>query len=89
MKILIVDDQKVNRLLLKKILEKTGSELLCAENGLEAINIFQQSKPDLILMDMVMPVMDGLEAIQKIRGIKAEKMCKLLLLARCQMKSVL
>ncbi|NOQ15538.1 MAG: SpoIIE family protein phosphatase [Methyloprofundus sp.] len=81
MKILIVDDQKVNRLLLKKILEKTGSELLFAENGLEAVSVFQQDKPDLILMDMMMPIMDGAEAVQKIRAIKVEKNVQIIVIS--------
>lgn len=81
MKILIVDDQKVNRLLLKKILEKTGAELLFAENGLESVSVFQQEKPDLILMDMMMPVMDGIEAIQKIREIKIEKNVQIIVIS--------
>jgi len=73
MKILIVDDQKVNRLLLEKLLEKTKAELLFAENGQEAVNVYQNNFPDLVLMDMVMPVMDGIDAIQKIRAIHTEK----------------
>ncbi len=81
MKILIVDDQKVNRLLLKKILAKTDSELLFAENGLEAVNVFRQDSPDLILMDMMMPVMDGAEAIQKIREIKTEKNVQIIVIS--------
>lgn len=81
MKILIVDDQKVNRLLLKKILQKSGSELLFAENGLEAVNIFKQENPDLILMDMMMPVMDGVAAIGKIREIKTEKHIQIIVIS--------
>jgi len=73
MKILIVDDQKVNRLLLEKLLEKTKAKLLFAENGEEAVNVYRNNFPDLVLMDMVMPVMDGIEAIKKIRAIYTEK----------------
>jgi len=81
MKILIVDDQKVNRLLLKKILGKIGAELLFAENGLEAVDVFQQDNPDLILMDMMMPVMDGAEAVRKIRAIKTEKNVQIIVIS--------
>jgi len=81
MKILIVDDQKVNRLLLKKILERTKAELLFAENGQEAVDAFQQSAPDLILMDMMMPVMDGVVAIQKIREIQTEKNVQIIVIS--------
>jgi len=81
MKILIVDDQKVNRLLLKKLLEKTQAELLFAENGQEAVDAFQQAAPDLILMDMMMPVMGGVEAIQKIRAIQTEKNVQIIVIS--------
>ncbi len=81
MKILIVDDQKVNRLLLKKLLEKTQAELLFAENGQEAVDVFQQAAPDLILMDMMMPVMGGAEAIQKIRAIQTEKNVQIIVIS--------
>jgi len=73
MKILIVDDHLVNRKLLIKLLEKTQHSILLAENGQEAVELFQQHQPDLILMDVLMPVMDGIEAINIIRNLKAEK----------------
>jgi len=81
MKILIVDDQKANRLLLKKLLEKTQAKLLFAENGQEAVDAFQQAAPDLILMDMMMPVMGGVEAIQKIRAIQTEKNVQIIVIS--------
>ncbi len=67
-RILIVDDCRVNRLLLVKILKPLGFELQEAENGVEAINIWQEWKPHLIWMDMRMPVMDGYEATQYIKS---------------------
>jgi signal transduction histidine kinase/CheY-like chemotaxis protein len=66
-KILIVEDNKNSKQLLIEIVEKTGLEIITAENGLEAINCFQKHGPDLILMDIQMPVMDGIEALNKIR----------------------
>ncbi len=70
-RILIVDDSEVNRLLLKKMLEILGVELREAEDGLQAIAEWQAWHPHLILMDMRMPVMDGCEAVARIRA--AEK----------------
>ncbi|MGK7942190.1 MAG: ATP-binding protein [Crocosphaera sp.] len=67
-KILIVDDRETNRLLLIQLLQPLGFELKEAVNGQEAIDIWQQWQPHLIWMDMRMPVMDGYEATQTIKG---------------------
>jgi two-component system, sensor histidine kinase and response regulator len=66
-KILIVEDQPINILLLKRILNDFDFELQEALNGQEAIKIWQNWQPDLILMDIRMPVMNGLTATQEIR----------------------
>ncbi|NET42803.1 hybrid sensor histidine kinase/response regulator [Okeania sp. SIO2B3] len=67
-RILIVDDKALNRQLLVKLLNPLGFELKEASNGKEAIEIFEVWEPHLIWMDMRMPVMDGYEATQKIKG---------------------
>ena len=67
-KILIVDDNGINRLVTKNILEKNNFETVCAQNGEEAVDIFLKQKFDLILMDLNMPVMDGYEASKAIRS---------------------
>ncbi|RQH32894.1 response regulator, partial [Okeania hirsuta] len=67
-KILIVDDRPTNRLLLIKLLQPLGFELKEAENGKQAIEIWDEWQPNLIWMDMRMPVMDGYEATQIIKG---------------------
>jgi PAS domain S-box-containing protein len=66
-RILIAEDKPTNRLLLNQILSRLGFELCEAENGEEAIAQWETWKPDLILMDMRMPVMDGYVATQTIR----------------------
>ena len=58
--ILIVDDVDANVLLLKLLISKVGYKTLTAYNGKEALSIIEQSKPDLILLDIVMPKMNGL-----------------------------
>ncbi len=68
-KILIVDDHPANRLLLIKLLQPIGFELQEATNGQEAIEKWEAWQPHLIFMDMRMPVMDGYEATQYIKGI--------------------
>ncbi|MEM9539241.1 MAG: ammonium transporter [Cyanobacteria bacterium P01_E01_bin.42] len=67
-KILIVDDRPINRLLLVKLLRPLGFEVKEAGNGQEAIDIWDEWNPHLIWMDMRMPVMDGYEATQQIKG---------------------
>ncbi|NNE93649.1 MAG: response regulator, partial [Verrucomicrobiales bacterium] len=65
-KVLIAEDQPVNRLLLKKVLTKAGFELVEAENGREAYEQWAKTGPDLILMDEDMPIMKGSEATRAI-----------------------
>ena len=59
MKVLVVDDQELNRTLLQFLLEEDGYEVSIATNGREAIECFDEVSPDLVLLDVVMPVMDG------------------------------
>ena len=66
-RILIVDDREDNRQLLVKMLSPLGFKLQEATNGLEAVEIWENWQPHLILMDVRMPVMDGYEATQEIK----------------------
>ncbi len=68
-RILIAEDQPDNRLLLRKLLEPLGFELREAVNGEEAVALFEAWRPDLIFMDIRMPVMGGVEAIRRIQAI--------------------
>jgi signal transduction histidine kinase/ActR/RegA family two-component response regulator len=68
-RLLIADDKRDNRLVLSSMLEPLGFEVILAENGEEAVTIAQKFSPDLILMDLIMPVMTGFEAISEIRAI--------------------
>ncbi|MBE9569633.1 MAG: response regulator [Proteobacteria bacterium] len=72
-KILIAEDRDDNLILLKEILRPTGYKIYVAKNGQEAVNIAGKERPDLILMDMQMPVMDGFEATKYIRKTKEMK----------------
>jgi DNA-binding response OmpR family regulator len=67
-KILIVEDEEGLRLLYEEELKAEGYEVLTAQNGKEAIQKLEEGKPDLIILDIVMPVMDGMEALGKIVG---------------------
>ncbi|MEH2247600.1 response regulator [Nostoc sp.] len=66
-RILVVDDKDINRQILVKLLSPLGFEVKEAQNGQEAINIWQQWQPHLIWMDMRMPVLNGIEATQYIK----------------------
>ena len=67
LRILVAEDNQVNQMIIKKMLEKLGHSVLVVGNGLEAVNIFKEAPFDIILMDHHMPVMDGMEATKLIR----------------------
>ncbi len=67
-KLLVVEDNEMNRDMLSRRLERKGFEVLCAENGEEGIKAARTGSPDLILMDMSLPVMDGWEATRRLKA---------------------
>ncbi len=69
-KILIADDSKTDRALMTEILTRVGYETRSVKDGKEAIKVFKDWNPDLIMMDMRMPGMDGREATKKIKSMK-------------------
>ncbi|MEM1321247.1 MAG: tetratricopeptide repeat protein [Bacteroidota bacterium] len=66
-KILLVEDNKINQLVVAKMLRKLGIEVITADNGFEALDAFENSYFDLVLMDIQMPGMDGYRATAEIR----------------------
>ena len=69
-KILIVDDDGGIRMLLSKFLEREGFEIVVAEDGLEGVEIAKKTQPDVIILDVVMPRMDGITAARLIKFYK-------------------
>lgn len=67
-RILVTEDQLANRILIVKLLGSLGFEVRCAENGQEALAVWESWQPHLIWMDMRMPVMDGYEATKRIKA---------------------
>jgi len=66
--ILVVDDQPINVQLLKRKLEREGIRVTAAYNGLEALDLTRKVMPDLILLDVMMPDMDGIEVCQRLQA---------------------
>ena len=66
--VLIVDDIPVNIILLKTMLARTNVGILTATNGENALEIVRKQKPELVLLDIHMPVMDGMEVLKEIKA---------------------
>jgi two-component system chemotaxis response regulator CheY len=66
-KVLVVDDAAFMRMRAAKVLIDNGHEVQQAENGLEAVRMYAEWRPDAVLMDITMPEMDGLAALKEIR----------------------
>lgn len=72
-KILIVDDSRTSRKMLRNILESNGHEIIDeAVNGQEGVQKFQALKPDVVTLDITMPVVDGVEALKMIKALNPE-----------------
>jgi CheY-like chemotaxis protein len=67
-KILLVEDNELNRDMLSRRLSRNGFEILIAVNGQEGVDLATSEKPDLILMDMSLPVLDGWEATRRVKA---------------------
>ncbi|HLQ35723.1 MAG TPA: response regulator [Chloroflexota bacterium] len=71
-KILVVDDAAFMRMRCSKLLTDNGYDVVEAENGLDAIAKYKETKPDAVLLDITMPEMDGLTALKEIRKVDPE-----------------
>ena len=80
-RILIAEDIEENMMLAKIRLEQQGHKVIEAKNGVEAVRLFQRESPDIILMDVHMPEMDGLEAARQIRRLEAASVTRVPIIA--------
>jgi CheY-like chemotaxis protein len=69
MKILLVEDNEMNRDMLARRLQRAGYEVVIAMDGKEGVSMAQSARPDLILMDLSLPVLDGWEAMRQLKAI--------------------
>jgi len=68
-KVLVVDDNPVSRELIREVLEDSGRRVLEAENGEEALKKIAEEKPDIVLLDIQLPIYDGYEVLRRVRTI--------------------
>ncbi|HLA30169.1 MAG TPA: fused response regulator/phosphatase [Pseudomonas sp.] len=78
--ILIAEDNAADRLLLSTIVSRQGHRVLTASDGQEALTLFEQERPQLVLMDALMPVMDGFEAARRIKQAAGEELVPIIFL---------
>ncbi|KAA0996414.1 fused response regulator/phosphatase [Pseudomonas sp. ANT_J12] len=78
--ILIAEDSAADCMLLSSIVRRQGHQVLTAANGAEAVAAFREQRPQLVLMDAMMPVMDGFEAAQQIKALAGETLVPIIFL---------
>ncbi|QWA27185.1 fused response regulator/phosphatase [Pseudomonas sp. RC3H12] len=78
--VLVAEDGAADRLLLAQIVRRQGHEVLTAENGEQAVAMFAERRPQLVLLDALMPVMDGFEAARRIKALAGEALVPIIFL---------
>jgi len=69
MKVLLAEDSKTNQILIRAYIEEAGHDIVIVSDGQQAIEQFKNARPDLVLMDIIMPIKDGIEAAKEIRAL--------------------
>jgi len=72
-KVLVIEDNEINFYLLRTIIKKLGHQVIEARDGFAGVELARSERPDLILMDIQLPVLDGYEATKRIRAAKETK----------------
>lgn len=79
--VLAVDDNRTNLHILQVFLKKLGHQVILAENGQEAVEAFRAQRPDIVLLDIMMPVMDGFEAARQMKAMSVERWVPIIFLS--------
>ena len=87
--VLIAEDSATDLLLLSTIVRRQGHQVLTASNGLDAVQVFARERPQLVLMDALMPVMDGFEAARQIKQLAGEALVPVIFLTSLRESSAL
>lgn len=87
--VLIAEDSDTDLLLLSTIVRRQGHQVLTASNGLDAVQVFARERPQLVLMDALMPVMDGFEAARQIKQLAGETLVPVIFLTSLRESSAL
>lgn len=80
-RVMVVDDTAANRNLMEAFLRKLGYVPMSAKDGREAVEMFERDRPDMILMDLMMPEMDGFQATRRIRQLQGERWVPIVILS--------
>ena len=84
LKILVADDTDSDRLILETIVRKEGHQVFSAKNGLEAVAIFKEQRPDIVLLDALMPELDGFDAARQIKQLAGDELVPIIFLTSLQ-----
>ncbi|HWV16696.1 MAG TPA: fused response regulator/phosphatase [Cellvibrio sp.] len=84
LKILVADDTDSDRMILETILRKEGHQVCSARNGLEAVALFKEQNPDIVLLDALMPELDGFDAARQIKLLAGEHLVPIIFLTSLQ-----
>lgn len=84
LKILVADDTDSDRMILTSIVRKEGHQVVAAKNGLEAVELFKQERPDIVLLDALMPEMDGFDAARQIKELAGDELVPIIFLTSLQ-----
>ncbi|QXH50056.1 fused response regulator/phosphatase [Pseudomonas fakonensis] len=80
LRVLVAEDGATDRMLLAQIVRRQGHEVCTAENGEQAVRLFLEQRPQLVLLDALMPVMDGFEAARQIKALAGEALVPIIFL---------
>ncbi|MCH8551278.1 MAG: fused response regulator/phosphatase [Natronospirillum sp.] len=84
LRVLIADDNQTDRMILSAIVRKEGHQVLEAADGQEAIDVYSAQRPDLVLLDVLMPVLDGMDAAREIKALAGNELVPIIFLTSLQ-----